>query len=71
MDVQRDGGDREGGVFRLAGPVQLRVQVRVVGAGFLCPGVGVGVGCHQPDGRVVGPLLALVLVGLDRALGFG
>ena len=57
-------------VLGLAGPVQLRVKVGVVGVGARA-GVGVGIGRHQADGRVVDPLLAGVLVGFNRAFGFG
>jgi len=68
VDVQGDGGHLEGGVLGLAGPLQLRVEVGVVGVG-LPARVGVGLRRDQADGRVVEPLLVGVLVGLYRAFG--
>jgi hypothetical protein len=46
VDVQRDGRYLKGGVLRLARPLQLRVQVRIIGVGFLRPRVRIGVGRH-------------------------
>ncbi|NQT02034.1 MAG: hypothetical protein HQ580_08430, partial [Planctomycetes bacterium] len=45
-------------------------EVGVVGVGARA-GVGVGVGRHQADGWVVEALFAGVLVGFNRAFGFG
>ena len=70
VDVEGDGGNLKGSVLGLARPLQLRVEVGVVGVGAR-PSVGVGVGRHQADGRVVDPLFAGVLVGFNRAFGFG
>jgi len=67
VDVERDGRYLKGGVLGLAGPLQLRVQVRVVGVGLFRPRVRVRLRRHQAHGRVVHPLLVGVLVGLDGA----
>ena len=57
----------ERGVLGLAGPRQRGVEMRVVRVAML-GGVPVGGLGDQPDGWVVLPLLALVVVLLDAAL---
>jgi len=69
--MERDRRHLKGSVFGLSGSLQLGVQVRVVGVGFLCSGVRVGVRRHQPDRGIVQALFVRVLIGLDRAICFG
>jgi hypothetical protein len=66
VDVQGDRRDLERGVLGLAGPGQRGVEVRIVGIAMpgSVPISGFG---DQPDGRIVLPLLALVVVLLDAA----
>lgn len=72
MDVQRDRRYFKRGVLGLARPDQLRVEVWVVGVSLLLlTGVGVGFRRHQADRRVIDTLLVAMLVGFDRAFGFG
>src|SRR3990172_8031989 len=55
-------------MLSLPRPLQLVVQVRVVGVGlFLLTRFRVGLRRHQPHGRIVDPLLILVLVSFDGA----
>jgi hypothetical protein len=61
--------DPDSGSFGLAGPLELRVEVRIVGVG-LFPRVGVGLGRHQADRWVIEPLFVGVLVGFDWAVRF-
>ena len=68
VDVQRDGRDLEGRVLGLAGPLELRVQMRVVGIGHWRE-IDVGLWGHKASGRVVDALFVGVLVGFNRALG--
>jgi len=67
VHVQRDGRHLEARVLGLPRPDELRVRVRVVGV-LLLTGVGVRRRNHEPYRRVVGSLLVLVLVRLDRLL---
>ena len=68
MDVQGYRGDLEGCVLRFVGPLQLRVEVRVVGVGLpAC--VAIGIRRDEADGRVVEPLFAPVIVRDDGPLG--
>ena len=64
MYVQGNRRHLKGRVFGLPRPLQLRVQVRVVGVGLLA-GVLVRVRCHQADRRVIYALLVGVGVGLN------
>ena len=61
--IERQGHGRhvKGRVLRLAGPLELRVEMRVVGVS-LAARVLVGVGRHEADGRVVEPLFVPVVV---------
>ena len=61
IERQRYGRHLERRVLRLAGPLELRVEVRIVGVG-LAARVLVGIGRHQADGRVVEPLFIPVVV---------
>ncbi|MER3440323.1 MAG: hypothetical protein C4296_02960 [Gemmataceae bacterium] len=48
--------------------VEARGQMRVVGVAFLfLPRVRVGLGCYQPNRRIIDPLLITVIVGFDWA----
>src|SRR5215208_3148810 len=67
VDVQRDGRYLEGGMLRLARPLQHRVEVRIVGVSLRL-GVAVGVGRYETDGRVVLARLASVVVLFDGLL---
>ena len=68
VDVERDGRDLEAGALGLAGPDELRVEVRIVRVRLACAASRVGLRRDQADGRVVDPLLVVVLVLLDRLL---
>ena len=61
IERQRYGRHLEGRVLRFAGPLELRVEVRIVGVG-LAARVLVGIGRHETDGRVVEPLFVPVVV---------
>ena len=67
VNVEGDRRHLERGVLGLAGPGQRGVEVRIVPV-LLLAGIAVGGLGDQPDGRVVLPLLALVVVLLDAAL---
>jgi hypothetical protein len=69
VDVEGDGGDVEGGVFFLAGPDELRVEVRIVGISFMCGSRRIGFWGDEADGRIVDASFAFVVVLLDGALG--
>src|SRR5229473_6038639 len=56
VHVQRDGGHLKGGMLGLARPLEGRVEVRVVGIGFLAR-VLIGRRRNQPDRRIVLALL--------------
>ena len=68
MHMQRHRGHLEGGVLGLPRPLQLRVEVRVVGVG-LPSRVPVGLRRDEADGRVVESIFVPVIVGLDGPLG--
>ena len=64
VHVQRHGRHLERRMLRLAGPRELRVQVRVVGIGPAAR-VAVGLRCNQANGRVVDALLIGMRVGFN------
>lgn len=67
VDVERLGRDGKGEMLGFACPLELRVEMRVVGVGFLRGReVGVGGGGDHADGRVVGALGFGVLIGVNR-----
>lgn len=69
VDVQRNGLDVEGEVLGLAGPLELRVEARVVGVGFFAPGQRVHVG--DASGRVVEARVGVAVgVGGHGSCGF-
>ncbi|HVO92678.1 MAG TPA: hypothetical protein VMT22_07550 [Terriglobales bacterium] len=61
VDVERNRRHFERSPLGFAGPNQLRVEMRVVGVGFLAA-LFVRLGIDQTDRRIVRPLLALVRV---------
>ena len=69
VDVEGDARHLEGGVFRLARPLQLRVEMGIVGVGLLAA-VLIRRRGNQADGRVVRAILACVFVVLDFPSGF-
>ena len=68
VDMEGYGGHLEGGVFCLASPLQLGVEVGVVG---VSPATCVLIGLRRDHthGRVVQPLLVAVVIVLDRTFG--
>ena len=65
VHVERDGRHLERRMLRLAGPDELRIEMRVVGVGRFRCYVSVRFRGHQTDARIVRPPLSEVLVAPD------
>jgi len=65
VDMERDGGNFEGGVFFFSGPDQQRVEVRIVFVSFARSEWRIGFRRNESDRRVVDASFAFVVVLLD------
>src|ERR1700675_1236076 len=68
VDMQRNGGHFEGGVFFFASPDELWIEVRIVLVDLARGYWWTGLWCYQPDGGIVDTSFLFVVVLFDGSL---